>query len=177
MKGIIVNCLQEMVDKMHGGQPVWQDILKAAGLDPFTIYSGSDDVADGEVLKLFGETANVLNISLAQAEDGFGEYWVCHFAPRIYEFFYRDAGSAKAFINKMGSVHLVTTESMPNVQPPQFEYDWQAPHILILRYISQRGLIDLFISLLKGVGKYYQEDLQIKKLSQDQVEIIFPPGN
>jgi len=45
---------------------------------------------------------------------------------------------------------------------------------LIMKYKSQRGLIDFMIGLIKGVGKFYREDLGVTKLGNDQVEIVFP---
>lgn len=176
MKGIIVNCLQEMITK-NDNKSLWPEILKEAGVDPFAIYFATDDVDDAEVLKLFASTATVLKVSPAVVTDTFGEYWVCQFAPRIYELFYRNARNAKEFISKMDYVHLVTTETVPNAHPPHFEYDWQAVNILHLRYISERGLLDLLISLIKGVGIFFGEELQVRKLSRDRVEIVFPEGD
>jgi len=42
-----------------------------------------------------------------------------------------------------------------------------------MKYWSSRGLIDLFVGLIKGFGKYYNETLVIKKLSTTEVEIVF----
>jgi len=43
-----------------------------------------------------------------------------------------------------------------------------------MKYISKRGLIDFMVGLIKGVGKYYREDLKVTKLGNDRVKIVFP---
>jgi hypothetical protein len=43
-----------------------------------------------------------------------------------------------------------------------------------MTYNSRRGLIDIMIGLIKGVGKYYKENLKVTKLGPDKVEIKFP---
>jgi hypothetical protein len=43
-----------------------------------------------------------------------------------------------------------------------------------MKYKSRRGLIDFMVGLIKGVGKFYKEDLKVTKLSSDKVEIVFP---
>ncbi len=62
---------------------------------------------------------------------------------------------------------------MENAHPPRFEYDWKDDKTLILKYKSQRGLIDILVGLIKGVGKYYKEDLKVSKISSDKVQIVF----
>jgi hypothetical protein len=42
-----------------------------------------------------------------------------------------------------------------------------------MKYKSGRGLMDFAIGLIKGVGKYYHEDLQVSRQGQDSVRIVF----
>ena len=67
--------------------------------------------------------------------------------------------------------------SLPAYRMPirrRFDYEWQDEHTLIMHYKSHRGLIDFLIGLIKGVGKYYNEDLRVAKKSETAVEIVFP---
>jgi hypothetical protein len=43
-----------------------------------------------------------------------------------------------------------------------------------MKYKSHRNLIDFLVGLIKGVGKFYKEDLKVTKLTNDKVEIVFP---
>jgi hypothetical protein len=42
-----------------------------------------------------------------------------------------------------------------------------------MTYKSPRGLIDFLVGLIKGVGKYFKEDLRVRKLNNTDVEVVF----
>jgi len=115
----------------------------------------------------------IFGITSQQAADAFGEYWVCNFAPKIYGIYYKEAKNGKDFLLKMDSVHERTAKSVPGAQPPRFEYQQKDDKTLVMIYKSKRGLIDILIGLIKGVGKYYKENLTVTKLGPDRVEIKF----
>jgi hypothetical protein len=172
MKGVIVKCLEELVgDKF--GKDKWQDTLEKAGLKRTDTFLTVQDVDDNVVLKIIDSICKVANITFNQAADAFGDYWVNVYAPKIYAPFYSGVNSAKEFLLRMDKVHSYTTENLENARPPKFEYDWNNDKTLIMKYKSHRGLIDLMVSLIKGVGKYYDEDLHVTRLGDDQVRIVF----
>ena len=173
MKGVIVSCLQELVTNKFG-RDKWEAALVQAGLAKTTTFLATDDVDDSAVLKVVGAVCSVLNISLSQAADAFGEYWTCSYAPRIYKAYYQGVKSAKDFLLKMDDIHRQTTSSIPNAKPPRFEYEWENDKTLIMKYKSHRNLIDFLVGLAKGVGKYYKENLSVSKISDDKVKIVFP---
>ena len=74
----------------------------------------------------------------------------------------------------MDYVHATVIKNVPNAQPPRFEYEWLDDKTLIMKYKSRRRLIDFMVGSIKGVGKYYKEDLRVTKLGNDKVKIIFP---
>lgn len=173
MKGVIVNCLAEMV-KEKFGEDKWQDALEKAGLDRKSIFFTTQDVDDNAALKIVDSVCKVLNISLVQAADAFGDYWINVFAPKIYGAYYSGVDSAKDFLLNMDRVHQATIRSTPGARPPIFGYEWKDDKTLIMKYQSHRQLIDFMVGLIKGVGKYYKEDLEVTKLGHDKVEIVFP---
>jgi hypothetical protein len=173
MKGTILRCLQEMVESRFG-KDEWQGILSDAGLKGAQLFSMSADVDEGNALALFASTERVLEISAAQAADAFGDYWVNEYGPRIYQTLYARHTSAREFLLAMDGVHVMVTESMPNARPPRFDYETQGEKTLLVSYKSQRGLIDLYIGLARGVGRRFGTPLEIQKLSDRQVKITFP---
>jgi len=173
MKGVIVNCLREMVTKKFG-KDKWDAALEQCGIDKNTSFLATQDVEDGAVLKVVGAVCKVLNVNLAQAADAFGEYWVCSYAPNIYKSYFTGVTSAKAFLLKMDEIHRITTEKIPNAKPPRFDYSWENDKTLIMKYKSQRGLLDFVVGLVKGVGKYFRENLTVTKQGSDSVRIVFP---
>jgi len=173
MKGVIVLALKEMVGKKFGPKK-WEDALKKAGIDKEPLILPISDVDDRVVLKIVNSLCEVLNISLSQVGDAFGDYWINVYSQRMYYAYYVGCKTAKEFLLKMDSVHVATTKSIPNAHPPRFEYEWKDEKTLIMKYKSQRGLIDFMVGLIKAVGKFYREDLKVTKLGNDKVEIIFP---
>lgn len=62
MKGIVVDCLKELVVE-NFGQETWEKILVKTDIDPKKNYSVTDDVDDELVLKMFGSTCDVGNMT------------------------------------------------------------------------------------------------------------------
>jgi hypothetical protein len=73
----------------------------------------------------------------------------------------------------LDEVHVMMTATIPNAHPPRFEYQWEGESTLNVTYHSQRNLIDIYIGLVKGVGKFFKEQLIVTKLSQHHVRIKF----
>lgn len=172
MKGIIPICLSKLVIEKFG-KDKWKEIMKASGLREDAIFLAHQDVDDSAVMTVLEKTCNVLGITLDQAADAFGEYWVSTFAKKVYKDYYKNITSAKEFLLNMDHVHKEATDTIENAHPPQFEYEEPADNILIMKYISQRGLIDIFIGLIKGVGKHFNEELEIEKLEANKAKITF----
>lgn len=173
MKGIIAKCLKDMVVEKFG-EKAWNDILVMSGMEKGMMIVSMGDLDDAVVLKMIESTCKVLGVSMAQAADVFGEYWVCHFAPKIYSAYYAGVETAKDFLLKMDEVHKITTSTIPNARPPRFEYRWESPKVLIMHYKSKRNLIDILVGLVKGVGKYFNTPLNVKKISNSSIQVIFP---
>jgi hypothetical protein len=173
MKGVIAACLQELVKEKFGNEK-WEEALKKAGVDPTTKFMPIQDIDDQAVLKVINSVCGVLHITLLQAADVFGEYWVNTYARKLYGMYYNKATNAKDFLLKMDNVHEITTRTVKNARPPRFEYEWKDDKTLIMTYKSARGLIDFLVGLVKGVGIYFKESLKVTKLSSDKIQIVFP---
>ena len=173
MKGSIPDSLQKLVVEHHGGQESWAKILQHAQLPrDFKIYSHKD--VDDEIVKqLIDSTAIVLGIPYETAADAFGDFWMNEYAPKHYFAFFNRAASAKEFLLEMDRVHEKITSSIPNAQPPKFEYEEPEPDVLIMRYKSKRGMYPIFVGLVKAVGKYYEEDLEVLRSGENSVRIRF----
>ncbi len=65
------------------------------------------------------------------------------------------------------------TNSIPNAQPPRFDYEWLDEDTLKVTYKSKRNLIGLYAGLARGVGLYFNDPLTVTPLSDSQVSIRF----
>ena len=81
--------------------------------------------------------------------------------------------SAKELILGMDKIHYQVTKILPNAHPPRFDYEEIDEKTLKVHYKSHRKMINFYIGLVKGVGKLFKTPLQVKKLSDEYVEIKF----
>ncbi len=172
MKGIIPMCLKEMVIAKFGAER-WDDCLEAAGRVGEGSFLATSDIPDAQVMKLIAACCKTLDISLQHAADAFGEYWVCTFAPRVYPMFFVKCRNAREFLLAMDKVHVATTSGLENAHPPRFGYEWKNDNTLVMVYESRRNLLDILVGLVKGVGKYYKENLRVTKVGVSRVEVVF----
>ena len=173
MKGVIVLCLKELVQKNYG-EDKWLDALRISSIEKEPAILPISDVDDALVLKVVDSLLKVLDISMTQLGDAFGDYWVNVYSQRMYSIYYKESDNAKDFLLKMDEVHYTMTKKMKDAHPPRFDYEWKDDKTMIMHYKSRRGLIDIMIGLIKAVGKYYNEPLKVEKLGEDKVSIIFP---
>jgi hypothetical protein len=175
MKMQIINCLFELV-KTNFGEDKWREILKRTELSNPEKYRQSItgmDIVDEKAMEVVKATTEVLGITLEQAADAFGEYWVCKYAPRFYGNIYKRFKNAREFVEGMDEVHQEVTQLVPNSKPPRFDIEVIDDKRLKVRYKSERDMLIFYIGLVKGLGKYFNVPLEVKQLSKDQVEIKF----
>ena len=139
-----------------------------------TILLPFADVDDSQVMKVVEALCKNLNISLAQAADAFGDYWVNVYSQKIYSSYYMKNKTAKDLLLDMDNVHVAMTKTIKDARPPRFDYEWKDDKTLIMHYKSHRGLIDFLVGLAKGVGKFFSEDIRVTKLGSSKIQIIFP---
>ena len=173
MKGVIVTCFARLVRDRYG-EDKWEEALEDAGMDRHSIFFATSQLDDATFIKIVNSVCKVLKLTFTQMAEAFGEYWMNEYAPRIYGVYLQEAGSAKELLLNMDKIHETVTSTIPNSQPPRFNYEWTDSNTLLMQYNSHRGLIDFFIGLVKGVGTYFQEELVVNKLSDTEVEIVFP---
>jgi len=172
MKGTIVNCLERLVADRFGKE-VWLKVLDNAGVSRQAIFLALADVPDEIVLNLVNGVCKELNIGMKEAADAFGDYWVNEYASKMYANFFRGVSNAKEFLLKMDKIHTTVTKTLSNASPPKFSYRWADEKTLLMRYDSERNLIHFFQGLVKGVGKYYGEDLVMTMRTPNEMEIQF----
>jgi len=172
MKGVIAVCLSELVTTQFG-EDKWKEILRASGLDENLIVLHTADIEDSTVFTVIDSLCNVLGISKQQAYDAFGDYFVNVYAKRVYKAYFIGVKSAKEFIMKMDNIHDLVTKNVPGARPPRFDFEHLNENTIIVNYKSSRQMIDLYIGLVKGVGKYYNTPINILKMSEQRVELTF----
>lgn len=172
MKSVIPLSIQETYEK-HFGKEDWPEVLKKAGLSKSTRYFAHKSTDDEEVKSLLKAIIDHKNMSMQELSDVFGDFWVNDFAPRHYFAFYKRAKNAKEFLLNMNDVHDKIGSKVEGSKPPKFEFTQIDKRTLRMKYISERNLIDLVVGLVKGVGKRFKEEIEVKKLSESELQLVF----
>jgi hypothetical protein len=173
MKGTIYTCIRELVETRFG-PPVWQQVCAHAKMSPTRPVMPFGEVPDEEIFAIIGSLSHVLNISQLQALEAFADYWCCTYAPRLYKTFFGTHRTTRDFVRGINEMHAQVTRQMNNASPPHFVLDWKDDKTLIMGYQSKRQLIDLAAYMLKAMGKYYRETVQVKKLDDTHLQVTFP---
>lgn len=175
MKGTISACLLEMTDVRYGAT-VSQTIVEASGLDEFKLRSPLSEIPDSDFMKLLGATLSTTKKSLEAIADEFGEFWCCTYAPRVYKSVVSTFKNSRDLLLGLDKVHVMMTKAYKNAHPPRFDYQWQSDNLLKVTYKSDRNMIDLYVGLARGVGKYFKERLVVRKVDDSTVTIQFFPA-
>jgi hypothetical protein len=176
MKIQIVTCLSELV-KEKFGEDRWGEILRLSDMDTndkYLQYVNGLDIDDTKVMEIIKNTCRVLKITLEQAADAFGEYWVCTYAPKVYKMYYGKFANAREFIMGMDFIHDQVTKNIENAHPPRFDIKELDANRISVHYKSARKMMDFYVGLAKGIGKYFNTPLIVKKIDEEFVEITFP---
>lgn len=173
MKGtIVVCCLRDLVVEKFG-KTTWEKVLEMSCLPKETVFLPTEDATDEIVLEVTNNLCKVLDVTLAEAMDAFGEYWITRYAPKVYFNFHILAPTAKDFLVKLNEIHTRAFKTMKGTRPPRFRYKWKDANTLHVTFESRLKLMPFFVGLVKGVGKYFEEDVTVM-WSSNQMLITFP---
>lgn len=177
MKGVINSAIAEMVKKKFGPE-AWAKITQEAGVPE--VFLATSSYPDEYTLRIVEAACKVLNLTPRDVFRAFAEHWMLEFAPRVYTAFFKTPKNAKEFLKEMDRIHSTMTRTLTEANPPRFKYEEPDEKTLIIHYFSQRKLPDLVEELIRAVGKYYGEELQIQKITSDKegavcaFEVKFP---
>jgi hypothetical protein len=177
MKAQLFLCLTELITKKFGKEKL-DMILAASGLADSKMYMrhfNGFDFSDEKFVEMVTNLCSILNITKEQAAEEFGQYWVCEYAPRIYPDYYENIKNAGDFLTKLDSIHVdVMANSPSNIEaahPPRFDIKYVDENTLHIHYKSKRRMIDFYIGLVKGVGKYFNTPMEIEKISEEEINV------
>jgi hypothetical protein len=171
MKGCIINCLREAIINNYG-KDKWEDIAIAVELPPVII--DSINVDDTLFIELLNYAQPLLNLNWEKLFDMFAEHWIFSYAHTIgFAYFLNKHKTSRDALFEMDKIHKVVTINLLGSKPPSFKCVWLDDNTLLMDYFSERNLIDLAIALVKALGKYYNDQLEIGKVDSNRLEIRF----
>jgi hypothetical protein len=150
---------------------VYAEACKMAGIEN-KHYLNNQDIEDEKVLALFNALAKKMHIDINSLFNAFGEYFNCVFAQKYFKSYYRTYKNTRNFLKAIDKIHMNVESVYGGSTPPRFDVE-EKDNKLIIHYKSDRNLIDIAIALIYGVGKFYSEKLNIKKINEKTLEIVF----
>lgn len=166
--------LRDMVWKSFGWTG-WEEVLEQAGLIKHCPFLASADIEDVIVMKIFDAVCEVLQLQRGQVAEMYTDFWIGTYTPRIFPTYYHRARNAREFLLNLNETHRDMAKIISGSRPPRFEYQWKDGRTLIMTYHSHREMIDFFAAFAKGVGRWYNEDMETRPMGNGSIEIEFSP--
>ena len=174
MKGTIHYCLEATIKHEYGADS-WAECQQAVGLKRTHSFGQQilQDINENDSINLFRRSAETLDVELKTLFDQFGDYWCTVHAPGLYPQFFEKAQSTKDMLVGLDHIHQIVIGKKPGAQPPRFTYEWQKDGRLLMTYLSERGLFELFESLLRGLDKKFNSRTTIERVGENSLLLDF----
>ncbi len=174
MRGSLVVAARDYVRRMHTPE-AWGRILERAGIPPSRNFMPLEDVEDAAYLAIVDALAAELKMPKKQVWEALADFWINDHTKRTVPFHYQTSGNAREFLLRMDQVHAtVSGAARGQVKPPSFEFHEAGPDALEITYVSERGLLDYLQALIRAVGKFYGQTVQVKLVGDNRVHVAFP---
>jgi hypothetical protein len=154
------------------GEEKWNEIVST--IDFPHIIIDTSNVDDRIFFELLSNIQKVLNIEYSEIFDLFAEHWIFSYVHRIgFAYFLSNHTSSKEALTEMDRIHKIVTINVLGSKPPSFRFTWLDDNTLFIDYLSERNLIDLCVSLIKAIAKYYSDKIKVEKIENNQLKVIF----
>lgn len=173
MKGIIVICFHELVKDKFGAEQ-WETILEKAGCDSRAVFTAGQEVPDEQIMNIIYSMSDILQSRLHDIFNMFGDYWMNVFAPKVYPLYFKGVDSSKEFLMKMYKMLDSAGKDAGHEHFSGIEYEILDEKSMIMSYPTHGGVMDLMVSFIKAIGRYFDEELKVIKLGNDRMKIYFP---
>lgn len=166
MYGLVNKAIAGLVCDRFGSE-TWATIKARAGID-VDIFISMDAYDDDISYQLVGAASGVLGLPADQILEIFGEYWVLYTAKEGYGPMLQMAGNnLVTFLQNLDHLHTHVGFSLPQLKPPSFWCTDVTAHSIRLHYGSSRkGLAPMVVGLLKGLGKRFNEEIEIEHVQR-----------
>ncbi|NIA16211.1 MAG: heme NO-binding protein [Nitrospiraceae bacterium] len=180
MKGIVNKGIQEFVETVHG-KDVWASVKARADCKP-PFFAIGQDYPDESSIALLDAASEELDCPREQVMMACGEFIVLNTLKQHYPTYFALAGSSpRELLLHMNRVHEQVTRSIMNATPPRFEFEELDDGRLLMHYESHRGLCSMLHGLILGVGRSFDQNLQVREThcrrkgdDRCTMEITFP---
>lgn len=168
MKGTVVSSWMESSRQLFGDKVV-NEALGKYGLEASYIFSPLEDVPDNIARGMVDYIGSKTGKSKSEIWGIMGEENIKTFS-QVYPGFFKQE-SAFHFLKSMNDVHAIVMRRFKGAVPPVLDLQVVSPTQAMFIYRSKRGMGDYLCGLLRGVAKYFKEDIKLEIVAQNEAEV------
>ena len=165
MKGIVFTEFLELVENKFGLEVVNQ-IIDGCELETDGVYTSVGTYSHKDMYKMVGKLSELKNIPVADLLQIYGEYFFDVLAKGYPTFM--DQPNSFVFLASIDNyIHPEVLKLYPEAELPSFNAEMNGDNQMNLLYTSSRKMADFAIGLIRGAANYFNEELDIKKQSEE----------
>ena len=165
MKGILFTEFLELVENEFG-LGIVQRIIDECQLETDGVYTSIGTYSHKDMFKMVGKLSEIKEIPVPELLTIYGEYFFTTLSkdyPRFME-----QSSLFPFLDSIEKyIHPEVLKLYPGAELPTFSSEMKNENEMLLNYMSSRKMSDVAIGLIKGASKYFKEDVEIFKVSEE----------
>lgn len=160
MYGIVNKAIEDLIVS-NFGEDKWLEIKERSGVD-IDFFISNEPYDDEITFKLVIAAGEVMNLSVGQVLEAFGEWWVMKTSKEKYGGLMQAGGtSLKEFLHNLPVFHNRVMLIYPKLTPPEFRVSDSTDNSIHVHYYSKReGLQEFVRGLMVGLGKMYETPVQ-----------------
>ena len=169
MYGIVNKAIQDLITD-NFGEDKWEKVKEKSNVD-IDYFLSSEPYDDEITYKIAGAASEVLDLSVGQVLNAFGEWWILKTGKEKYGGLMEAGGNnLKEFLVNLPQFHNRIMLMYPKLTPPEFKVSDINENSIHVHYFSKReGLQEFVRGLLSGLGKMYDVQTSIDLLqSRDE---------
>ena len=167
MKGTVVSTWLK-TSRVLFSDDVVDQVLESVQVPKNRIFSPLEDVDDSLIFTIIEKIAQQGNISVSELWEKIGVENITTFS-NTYPGFFKHS-NAYQLLRSMNDVHKIVMKRIPGAKPPKLDLVPISRNEAIFTYGSERGMKNYLVGLLKGVSKYYNEEINIEPIEEKQGE-------
>jgi len=165
MKGVVFTEFLELVEKEFGLEVV-QRIIDECDLATGGVYTSVGTYSHKEMFKMVGKLSEIKDIPIPALLNIYGEYFFTTLSRDYPKFM--EQPNLFSFLESIETyIHPEVLKLYPEAELPSFDSDIKSEKEMTLDYSSSRKMSDLAVGLIKGAANYYNEEVDIVKISED----------
>jgi hypothetical protein len=165
MKGIVFTEFLELVENEFGLEIV-QRVIDECQLETDGVYTSIGTYSHKDMFKMVGKLSEIKGIPVPELLTIYGEYFFTTLSKDYPKFM--EQSSLFPFLDSIEKyIHPEVLKLYPAAELPTFSSEMKNENEMLLNYLSSRKMSDLAIGLIKGASKYFKEDIEIFKVSEE----------